>query len=268
MRIIALITCLAAVPICQAGSGLIQPAPHEHAPQEQGDSVEESFQWRDAAQQSFLFLSLQHAFRLTQGKTRQELGGPFWNDYWQSASSLGGWRDGDSVFTNYFAHPAQGAVSGYIFLQNSPAGRETYFSSDSRYWSSRLKAMAFAALYSAQFELGPYSEASIGNVGLRPRTMGYVDLVMTPVGGLGWMLAEDAVDRYVVRPLESRTNRPMVRFLRMALGPTRSFANILRFKKPWRRDDRDYAGSAALPSLPSSSTTSASLGGALPSNND
>ena len=94
----------------------------------------------------------------------------------------------------------------------------------------------------------PYSEASVGNVGMRPGTMGHVDLVMTPVGGFGWMLAEDALDRYVVRPLENRTGRGVTRFLRVALGPTRSFANVLRFKKPWRRDDRDYRGRAAVSS--------------------
>ena len=239
---LGLFGCLVvSIPACQAGSGLI-----EQSPTDPEDQREESFQWREATEESFLLLTLQNSFRLTQEKTRRELSGPFWGDYWRSVKGLRGWEDGDDGFTNYVAHPLQGAVSGYIFVQNSPSGRTAYFSSDSRYWGSRLKAMAWAALYSTQFELGPYSEASVGNVGLRPGTMGYVDLVMTPIGGFGWMLAEDALDRYVVRPLEKRTNRGMVRFLRMALSPGRSFANVMRFKKPWRRDDRDYQRSAAI----------------------
>ena len=47
-------------------------------------------------------------------------------------------------------------------------------------------------MYSFQFEFGPLSEASIGNVGLRPNTTGWVDHVITPVGALGFMVAEDA----------------------------------------------------------------------------
>ena len=125
---------------CRAGSGPVELRPAK--PEEQS---KESFHWRKAAEQSFLFLSIQNGFRLTQQKTRRELGGPFWGDYWRSVKGLRGWEDGDGAFTNYVAHPLQGAASGYIFLQNSPSGRTAYFSSDSRYWRSRLKAMAWAA---------------------------------------------------------------------------------------------------------------------------
>jgi hypothetical protein len=87
--------------------------------------------------------------------------------------------------------------------------------------------------------LGLYSEASIGNVGMKPGTMGYVDLVVTPIGGLGWMVGEDALDRFLVEPVERKwNNRRITRVLRVALSPTRSFANVLRFQKPWKRDSR------------------------------
>ena len=100
--------------------------------------------------------------------------------------------------------------------------------------------MAWSAAYSTQFELGPYSEASIGNVGKAPGTMGYVDLVVTPTGGFGIMLVEDAFDQFVVARLEQRVNPPTMRVLRMVISPNRTVANLLRFKKPWRRDNRDY----------------------------
>jgi hypothetical protein len=66
-----------------------------------------------------------------------------------------------------------------------------------------------------------------------------VDFVMTPVGGLGWMLGEDAVDRFVIRRLEKKWKRPAaMRFFRMVLNPTRSLANVFRFKLPWYRPGR------------------------------
>ena len=71
------------------------------------------------------------------------------------------------------------------------------------YWASRGRATAWAAVYSVQFEFGPFSEASIGNVGLRPNTTGWVDHVVTPAGALGIMVAEDALDRYLIVRIES-----------------------------------------------------------------
>ena len=62
--------------------------------------------------------------------------------------------------------------------------------------------MGFSVLYSTQFELGPLSEASIGNVQMYPRAAGIVDLVITPTYGTGWLVAEDGLDRYMVRRIE------------------------------------------------------------------
>jgi len=66
-----------------------------------------------------------------------------------------------------------------------------------------------------------------------------VDLVVTPVGGIGFVAIEDALDRYVIHKLERKTsNRPLRAFLRCMLNPDRSFANLMRFKPPWHRDQR------------------------------
>jgi hypothetical protein len=220
-----------------ANSGFIEPASEGEL--ELGLETRQGFDWTAAAEQSFFFLTFQHAFRLSQEKTVDELKGPFFSDYWSSVQGLKTWRDGDSGFTNYVAHPMQGAVAGYIQIQNDPRGASLQFSGDPEYWKSRLRATGWSALYSTQFELGLYSEATIGNVGMRPGTMGYVDLVMTPVGGLGWMVGEDALDRFLVEPMERKwNNRGLTRFLRMTLSPTRSFANVLRMQKPWKRDGR------------------------------
>jgi len=197
------------------------------------------FDWGGASQQSFLFLTVQHGLRITQKKTRQEFGGAFFGDWARSVRGVGGWNDGDSIFTNYIAHPMQGGVSGFIQIQNDPRGRNLELGKDRAYWNSRLRALGWAAIYSTQFELGPYSESAIGNVGKKKGTGGLVDLVVTPTGGLGAIVAEDWLDRFVVRKLEERAgSRGKARFYRVVFNPQRGFANLLRGKVPWHRDTR------------------------------
>lgn len=200
----------------------------------------EGFRWGPALRQSFLFLSVEHSLRLTQQKTRDQFQGKFFRNYWTCIKSIRGWGDGDSWFTNYIAHPMQGAVAGYIQIHNDPAGITQEFSRESAYWRSRLKSMAWSAAYSTQFEIGPISEATIGHVGKKPGTAGLTDLVVTPTGGLGMTVLEDALDRLVIRKFEAgSTSLGWQRFMRVSLNPQRTFANLLRFKRPWHRDTRD-----------------------------
>jgi hypothetical protein len=211
-----------------------------------------TFDWQAASNQSFFFLGIEHGIRMSQRKTRARLGGRFWEDYRDAVSGLGGWGDTDSIFTNYVAHPMQGAVTGFIQIQNDPGGLKQEFGRSADYWKSRTRAVAWSALYSTQFELGPISEASFGNVGKKRGTMGFVDLVMTPVGGMGLIVAEDAIDKKWVERLEARTdslNRR--RMYRMFMNPQRTFANLLRLKKPWHRDTRSINwGDMAAPGAP------------------
>jgi hypothetical protein len=97
--------------------------------------------------------------------------------------------------------------------------------------------MAWSAAYSTQFEIGPISEASIGNVGMRRPKMAVVDLVVTPVGGFTVMLLEDYLDKRFVSRLE-QDGGLKARFFRVALNPSRSLANLLRWKRPSYRDNR------------------------------
>jgi hypothetical protein len=226
-------------------AGILSPAfsPLGYAQQSEVTVVEQEktgFQWKSALLQSALFLSMQHSGRVIfQEKTRAELGGPFFKDYWKSVRGIGGWGDGDSIFTNYYAHPFQGAVTGYVQIQNDPLFRRDRFSSNPHYWTSRMRAFSFAFAYSTFFELGIASEASIGNVGMKPGTAGLVDFVVTPIGGIGMVVAEDAVDRYVIEKIEGRVRNQAVRATaRTLLNPSRGFANLLRFRPPWHRDGR------------------------------
>jgi hypothetical protein len=214
---------------------LVEPVPPEVERPSDGTS------WRNVSSDAARFLSFQHGFRIAfQEKTRRYLGGPFFGDYGNSLKGLGGWQDGDDLYTNYLLHPLQGAASGFVFIHNNPTFEATEFGTSREYWRGRLKALAFAALYSTQFELGPISEASIGNVGKGRGTMGLVDLVITPFGGFAWILAEDALDHFVVKKIEEKWKRPgLIRLMRVVMNPARSFANVMRLKLPWFRRGRE-----------------------------
>jgi len=200
------------------------------------NKIDESFHWRSATKQSLVFLAIQHGYALTQPKTREALKGKFFKDYVKSVKSLHGWDDGGRFFTNYIAHPMQGAFTGFIQVQNDPKGLKQRFGTSADYWRSRMKAMAWTAAWSTQFEIGPISQASIGNVGLKGKQT-YEDIVVTPLGGTAMLISEDAIDRFVMERIERRTNNfYIIIFSRMLLSPTRTTANIFRFKTPWYRD--------------------------------
>jgi hypothetical protein len=209
----------------------------------------EKFHWKPALVQSGIFLGFQHGFRLAaQKSTRSQLGGPFFRDWGRTIKSLRGWRDGNKFYINYIGHPLQGGLTGRIFVNNSDAAKKQEFGKSKKYWESRFKALAWSTFWSTQFELGPISEANIGNVGLRPSKrsggyspMGYVDLVVTPVVGTGVLIGEDAIDKYILRNwLERKGNKTktQIKFLRTVLTPTTSIGNLLRGKVPWKRDAR------------------------------
>ena len=196
----------------------------------------EGFHWRSAIGQSLMFLAVQHGYAFTQPKTREALKGKFWKDYVKSVKSLNRWDDGGRFFTNYIAHPMQGAFTGFIQIQNDPKGLKQQFGASGDYWRSRLKAMAWSAAWSTQFEIGPVSQASIGNVGLKGKQT-WGDIVVTPTVGTAMLISEDAIDRFVMKRIERATENFHVRiFSRMLLSPTRTIANLFRFKTPWYRD--------------------------------
>jgi hypothetical protein len=218
-------------------------------PARESTSQDKGFRWKPALLQAGKFLALQQGVMFANDKwTRYNtVHGKYFQDW---AAGVRGaftqWDDGDPWLDNYVGHPLQGAVIGYVQVQNDPQGAALEFSWSKRYWISRMKATAFNAAYSTQFEIGPISEAAFSNLGSYkyqncPRCKvvdgaGWADLIMTPVGGLGWMVAEDALDRYVVKRTEGgRHPGRWSNFLRTALNPSRTAANILAGKKPWYR---------------------------------
>ena len=240
---------------------------------------QERFHWKAALWQSFEFLVFEHAFRLANDPYARYLvlHKPFWHDYLVSADhfNMNHWGDGDSFLVNYIGHPLQGAVSGNIFLQNDPKGRSARFGKSSAYWQSRLKAMGWAAVYSAYFEIGPIlSEAALGNEGgytyqpgcgisypnctwkegqhPKPPTnnTGWVDFVVTPVVGMGWIVMEDAIETEIVDRLAKDSPASAYKILRASLAPSHTLANTLAGKKPWYRYPKENSIAAAFGTAP------------------
>jgi hypothetical protein len=193
--------------------------------------------WKGVMTGSLNLLSIQHATRVAfQDWTRDELGGPFFSDWSRSLRMPHTWGDGDHWSVNYLGHAVQGAASGFIWLDNEDGPHDPTLGFSKAYWGSRGRATAWAAAYSVQFEFGPLSEASIGNVGWRPEKTGWVDHVVTPVGALAFMVVEDALDRYVITRIESRTRNTFLRALaRITLNPSRALSTAAQGRMPWDR---------------------------------
>ena len=193
--------------------------------------------WKGAISDSFRLLLLEHATRIAfQHETRRELSGDFFHDYRRSLKVPHTWNDGDDWGVNYVGHPIHGAAAGFIWLDHEDGSHDPRLGFSRDYWASRGRATAWAAAYSLQFEFGLLSEASLGNVGMQPNTTGWVDHVITPVGALGFMVAEDALDRYLVARIESWTGNRVIRAIaRIGLNPSRTLSNGVQGRVPWFR---------------------------------
>ncbi len=229
-----------AVLIFRAVPAIAQPLPDQG--QQQTAPVQTDSDpggWRGALIDSMRLLMLEHAGRIAfQEKTRRELSGPFFADYMHSLRIPRKWEDGDKWPVNYIGHPIHGAAAGFIFLDHRRGDSELGLSTKA-YWKSRGLAAAWAAGYSLQFEFGPLSEASIGNVGLNPATTGWVDHVVTPAGGMAFIVAEDVLDRYFIVRIEQWTSNGVVRGIaRVLFNPSRSLSNITQGRSPWFRATR------------------------------
>jgi hypothetical protein len=205
---------------------------------------ENSVQWSSLFGESLFFLGTEHTFRIaTDPGVRNGLKGSFLGGYAESVENLHGWADGDPFLVNYVGHPIQGAVSGDIWIHNDPRYRKVEIGRNREYWTGRLRAVAFAWAYSEQFEIGPLSEASIGHDQAKFPQQGFVDHVITPVIGGAWMIAEDTLDRFVIRKIEAHTSSPYLKILaRGFLNPSRTFANCMELQVPWYRETRTGVG--------------------------
>jgi len=244
--------------------------------------------WHQLIISSALFNTFQNAGNLYTGYWyRWETTHGKWFDRW--INSAAGWRwnvwsDQNPFMDQYVGHSMMGAITNYLWIQNDPKGMSLEYSNTPEYWRSRLRAFIFSTAYSFEWKLGPFGEAGIGHNGdhlvpqngNRPWTneTGWVELVTTPGGGLLWTMAEDEMDKHVVRRIESKPRRPVTLLLVSFLTPAKGTANILRFRSPWYRDDRQVKASSFFSEPPgpdemagasSPDTNDASDAAALPS---
>ncbi len=221
----------------------------------------EPYHWKGLILQSFAFDMLSNATRIMtadQMDRHKLLNKPYWSDYWASLQqfNMRRWNDGDSIKVNYIGHPMEGAIAGYIEIQNDPRGRELRISRNRSYWNSRFRAFLWATVYSTQWEIGPFGETAIFNqggftypIGCKGNDLacqatakytnntGWVDFMITPIVGTLWLLGEDTIDRYISDPLVQRHPDSFgIKMVRASLNPPASLANILRGHFPWWRD--------------------------------
>ena len=224
-------------------------------------------QWKPMVVQTLEFTVFEHAWRAAWDPGLRYLIAhkPFWHDYGASLTDyhMENWSDGDDFLVNDIGHPMEGAVYGRIFLQNDPKSF-VQIGKHNGYWTSRLSTLPWMFLWSTEFEVGPLSETSIGNqggyyysigcgtkksclttppysagvnrhtgIGGITNNTGWTDFIITPTVGLGWILAEDAIDRYIVTPIAREHRILGGRVLRSALEPTRSMAALFSGKFPW-----------------------------------
>lgn len=178
----------------------------------------------------------EHVMRVAaQDFTRSELKGPFFQDWFDSVHVPHQWNDMDSWEVNYLGHAIHGAAAARIWIDQ----REPKATTKAQYFKSLGRAYLFTIIFSEQYEIGPMSEASIGNVGLRAGRTGWVDQVWTPIGAIVWTMAEDAIDKYFLTQVDKHVPFIMARAAaRMILNPGRMLANIGMNRVPWDRPGR------------------------------
>src|SRR6185312_8134189 len=206
--------------------------------EEEGQS--EKVQWKSLMKASSRYLGVMHGFRIaTEQGTRTALHNSAFGGYFSALGAMHGWSDGDGYYENYLGHPIEGGVSSYIWIHNDQKYQRVEFGKSRDYWMSRFRAYAYSWAFSEQFEIGPLSEASIGQIQRYCCAYGFVDHVITANLGMIWVVGGDMLDRYVARKVEDRTTNVVIRaIVRSGLNPPLTFANLMASQAPWHRDSR------------------------------
>jgi hypothetical protein len=206
--------------------------------------------WSRLLGESFFFLAAQHGGNIAMDHdTRNQLtNGDFWAKYEYCVEHYrwSRWKDDDPFGVDYIGHPMMGAVTNSMYEQNDPKQRALMYENTRRYWMGRLRATAYSAAYSAQWKVGPASEASVGNTGINyyirardgvwTNETGMQDFFMTPIGGLAWNVGEDAIDRFILSHVRHGTRNKWLLLASSLSTPGKSAANISRFRAPYYRD--------------------------------
>lgn len=211
--------------------------------------------------QSLAFIGVENTYRLITDANMRRLTAdkPYWADYIASMKqwNMRRWWDGDSILVDDIGHPMEGGVASFIEIQNSPRQRTLRFANSREYWRSRFLGMMWATVYSTQQKIGPLGEAALGSDGgitypldcpypcknyvpgvtKYTNNTGWTDFIMTPVVGSVWVVGEDYLDLHVSDRIEDRFgDNAFTKIVRGAINPTRTMANLMRWRTPWYRD--------------------------------
>jgi len=224
--------------------------PLKECPYDKTSAPECRVHWRQLLISSAVFITWQNTANVYSGYwyRYETTTGNWWTRYVNSVVGykFSVWADGNPMLDDYIGHPLMGDITNFLWIQNDPKGMTIEFSNTRPYWRSRLRAMAFSTVYSTEWKLGPIGESGVGHQGdhlsyddgrTRNET-GFVSLVTTPVGGTVWTVAEDIIDKKVVRHLEDFNRNPFMLMGYSFLTPGHTTANLLRFRPPWYRDSR------------------------------
>ena len=222
--------------------------------------------------ESLAFTGVEDTFRLFTDPYMRELvvDKPYWADYKASMGqwNMRRWNDGDDFLVDDIGHPMQGAISAFIEIQNSPRQRDLRIGKSKEYWRSRFLSMMWATVFSTQQKIGPLGEAALGSAGGYTYTQncaypcpsyipgvtkytnntGWTDFITTPTIGQLSVMLEDFLDLEVSDRLQrNHIQAPFPKIVRGALNPSRTFANAMRWRKPWYRTSSTTSPTFPLP---------------------
>jgi hypothetical protein len=226
--------------------------------------TDEKFHWKGMLLQTLAFNGIQNGVRIATASTQNRhilVNKPFWHDYVASLRqfNMRRWNDGDSIKVNYIGHSLQGAITGFIEVQNSPKDRNLRFGASREYLNSRFRSFLWQTAYSTGWELLPIGEAGIFNEGgytypiqcegaacqspsaKYTNNTGWVDFVITPTLGTMLLVTEDYLDTVTGRLVQRHPDGKRYKLLRAGANPSRSVANLLRGRYPWYRDSEEEA---------------------------
>lgn len=243
-------------PMMDASSFLVTPNSSERVPLSQcptdtTHARECRVHWHQLIIEASLFNGFQNAGNLYTGYWyRWETTHGKWLQRWFNSDTgwyWNVWDDGNPLLDQYVGHPFMGAITNSLWIQNDPKGATVQIG-EPGYWKSRMRALAFTTVYHFEWKFGPFGEAGVGFIGdhfshivngAHRNNTGDVELVTTPVGGLLWTMAEDELDKHVVRRLEEKPHGTAALLLISFLTPGRATANVFRWRPPWYRDGRE-----------------------------
>ncbi len=264
-RFLWIVVVVLSLPVCRASAQQTgKDVSMNEAPDSSSSEADTTgYNWRGLLVQSLAFNVIENGFRLAADHNmRDQLAHkPFWRDYARSLDhfQMNRWNDGDSFLVNYMGHSMQGAVGADLEIQNSPRDARVRWGERGYGWS-RFRGFLWSVAYSTHSEISPIGEAGIGNEGgftygvhcldecsksnFTPgvskytNNTGWVDFIVTPLGGMLFVVGEDIIDKKISdRASERLINHPLAaRIIRGTLNPARSWTNLLRGQLPWYRD--------------------------------